>query len=113
MFAEYKHRTITPYITEIIDVSPVTNVTGPQQSGKSTLIRRYMDNNCRYYSLDDRELLLRIKDDPGLFLKNINGNTAIDEAKKAPALFHSLYRSLTIKRPHGVDRLFACKYNED
>lgn len=91
----------------------VVSIAGLRQFGKSTLTRRYMDNNCRYYSLDDMKLLLRIKDDPGLFVKTINGNTAIDEAQKAPELFHSLDCSLTIKRPHGFDQLFACKYNED
>jgi len=88
----FKNRTITPFIPENFEVFPIVSITGPRQSGKSTLINHYIseDKNWRYYSLDDRELLLRIKDDPGLFVKTIDSNTAIDEAQKAPDLFHSL-----------------------
>lgn len=88
----FKNRTITPYILENFNVFPIVSITGPRQSGKSTLINHYIgtDKNWRYYSLDDRELLLRIKDDPGLFIKTIDSNIAIDEAQKAPELFHSL-----------------------
>lgn len=88
----FKNRTITPHILENFDVFPIVSITGPRQSGKSTLINHYIgaDKNWRYYSLDDRELLLRIKDDPGLFIKTIDSNIAIDEAQKAPELFHSL-----------------------
>ena len=88
----FKNRTITPYIQKNFNVFPIVSITGPRQSGKSTLINHYIgtDENWRYYSLDDRELLLRIKDDPGLFIKTIDSNIAIDEAQKAPELFHSL-----------------------
>ena len=87
----FKNRTITSCIPENFDVFPIVSITGPRQSGKSTLINHYIggDGNWRYYSLDDRELLLRIKDDPGLFIKSIDSSIAIDEAQKAPELFHS------------------------
>lgn len=88
----FKNRTITPYIQENFDVFPIVSITGPRQSGKSTLIHHHIegDENWRYYSLDDRELLLRIKGDPGLFIKAIDSSIVIDEAQKAPDLFHSL-----------------------
>lgn len=92
----FKNRTITPCIEENFNVFPIVSITGPRQSGKSTLIDHYIgtdigaDENWRYYSLDDRELLLRIKDDPDLFIKSIDSSIAIDEAQKAPELFHSL-----------------------
>ena len=88
----FKNRTIIPSIPRNFDVFPIVSITGPRQSGKSTLIDHYIgrDENWQYYSLDDRELLLRIKDDPGLFIKTIDSNIAIDEAQKAPELFHSL-----------------------
>lgn len=88
----YKKRTLTPCISENFSVFPIVSITGPRQSGKSTLITRYIgdDKNWRYYPLDDRELLLRVKDDPGLFVKGLDSHIAIDEAQKAPELFHSL-----------------------
>ena len=88
----FKNRTISPSILENFDVFSIVSITGPRQSGKSTLINHYIggDKSWRYYSLDDRELLLRIKDDPGLFIKTIDSSIAIDEAQKAPELFHSL-----------------------
>ncbi len=65
-------------------------ITGPRQAGKSTLIKHYIDNQWKYYSLDNRELLLRIKSDPTLFIKGLNSNTAVDEAQKCPELFHAV-----------------------
>ncbi len=86
----YKKRDIESHINDYFEVFPIVSITGPRQSGKSTLINHYITKKWNYYSLDDRELLLRIKDDPTLFTKTLNTNIAIDEAQKAPDLFHAL-----------------------
>ncbi|MBI2995110.1 MAG: ATP-binding protein [Candidatus Melainabacteria bacterium] len=88
----YKKRLIEPEIYKLLKIFPVVSITGPRQSGKTTLIKiiSSKSKNWKYYNLDNREILLKIKEDPSLFTNSLNSNTAIDEAQKAPELFHSL-----------------------
>jgi len=44
----------------------------------------------RYVTLDLRSVVERINTDPDLFVRDIESNIIIDEAQKAPELFHSL-----------------------
>lgn len=86
----YKKRQLESRIAELFEVFPIVAITGPRQAGKSTLIQHFIDKEWKYYSLDNRELLLRIKSDPGLFVKAFNSHVAIDEAQKCPELFHAV-----------------------
>ena len=70
-------------IKELIDVSneyPVVTVLGPRQSGKTTLVKMAFPEHA-YYSLEDPNVLLLIKDDPRGFLNNLTGKTIIDEVQ--------------------------------
>lgn len=90
---KYFKRKIETKISELFKVFPIVSITGPRQSGKSTLIKHYISNSkekWRYMSLDDREILLGLKSDPSLFTKSIDSNIAIDEAQRAPELFNYL-----------------------
>jgi len=70
---------------------PVVVLTGARQSGKSTLLRHLFNGGrWQYLSLDQRGILGRINSDPDLFVKDILANIIIDEAQKAPGLFHSI-----------------------
>lgn len=71
---------------------PVVVVTGPRQSGKSTLLKHlFVDKKeWQYITLDERGTLERIQSDPDLFVRDISTHCIIDEAQKAPALFHAI-----------------------
>lgn len=90
MIMNYKKRTVESAISELFDVFPIVVITGPRQAGKSTMIKHFINPGWKYYSLDNRELLLRIKSDPTLFVNSIHSHVAIDEAQKCPELFHAL-----------------------
>ncbi len=62
-------------------------VTGPRQSGKTTLLKHLFLKSHRYVSLDDPEARLMAKDDPRLFLDNYPAPLIIDEIQYAPELF--------------------------
>ncbi|MFH1429575.1 MAG: ATP-binding protein [Candidatus Margulisiibacteriota bacterium] len=87
---KYKQRELENRILSLFEVFPIVAVTGPRQSGKSTMLQHFMDKTWAYYSLDNRELLSRINNDPGLFVNSFERNIIIDEAQKSPALFHSI-----------------------
>lgn len=88
----YKKRLLESEIYKLLKIFPIVSITGPRQSGKTTLIKAITDKskNWKYYNLDNREILLKIKEDPSLFTNSLSSNTVIDEAQKAPELFHSL-----------------------
>ena len=63
---------------------------GPRQSGKTTLVKQYADQDNQYRSLDDPGLLKVALDDPVGFVKNPSGTMIIDEVQKAPDLIPSI-----------------------
>jgi len=102
---EYRKRFIESEIDDLFEIFPIVSLTGPRQSGKSTLIKHYISKKkipWVYISLDDREILLRIKEDPALFAHSINSNIAIDEAQKAPELFHALKQVVDAGLKHKI-----------
>lgn len=64
---------------------PVVAITGPRQSGKTTLARSIF-KNYDYVSLEDPVELARALEDPRLFLTR-KKKLIIDEAQRAPELF--------------------------
>ena len=64
---------------------PVIAVTGPRQSGKSTLIQQLFPNHT-YQNLEDIELRKFALSDPKGFLHNIGTKAIIDEVQYAPDL---------------------------
>ncbi|MBR3226224.1 MAG: ATP-binding protein [Atopobiaceae bacterium] len=65
---------------------PVVSVTGPRQSGKSTLVRATFPDYS-YVNLEDPQIRAAAIDDPVGFLKNRASRLIIDEAQYAPDLF--------------------------
>ena len=65
---------------------PVVSVTGPRQSGKSTLVRATFPD-YDYVNLEDPQLRRSALDDPVGFIRNRPNRLIIDEAQYAPELF--------------------------
>ena len=65
---------------------PVVTVTGPRQSGKTTLVRVAFSNH-EYVSLEDYDNRTFALGDARGFLGQFSGNVIIDEAQRAPELF--------------------------
>ena len=88
-------RTITEKLTYLLNKFPVALLTGPRQSGKSTLLR----NSFPFYdyvSLEDPDIRLLAENDPRGFLNNYKNKTIIDEAQYVPQLF-SYIQTITDK----------------
>ena len=79
-------RRLTSHIKKMLGKFPVVSITGPRQSGKTTLLRHAFPD-YRYYNLerlDHRELILS---DPIGFLKSMGTKIIFDEAQNIPELF--------------------------
>ncbi len=68
---------------------PVITITGPRQSGKTTLARAHFKNH-EYISLENRTNLELAQNDPEAFLALHAGPAIFDEAQKCPELFSYL-----------------------
>jgi predicted AAA+ superfamily ATPase len=68
---------------------PVVVLTGPRQSGKTTLARTAFADHA-YVSLEDPDVRERVGADPRGFLAGLRGGVLIDEVQRAPALLSYL-----------------------
>lgn len=65
---------------------PIITLTGPRQSGKSTLLHLAFPD-YQYVSLEDLDMRQFAETDPHGFLNTYSGHTVIDEAQRVPSLF--------------------------
>ena len=79
-------RTLRIKLLELTKKYPIVTLTGPRQSGKSTLLRHAF-SDYKYVSLEDPDMRLFATDDPRGFLATYPDKTIIDEAQRVPALF--------------------------
>ena len=68
---------------------PVVTLTGPRQSGKTTLARKFFAEH-EYVSLEDPDNLTFARNDGKRFLENFRNGVIIDEAQRCPQLFSYL-----------------------
>lgn len=85
MTVSYLERSITPAIKVATKYFPVITLTGPRQSGKSTLLR-HMFSDVAYQSLEDPDVRLSATSDPKGFLSKYNEGVIIDEVQRVPEL---------------------------
>ncbi len=85
----YVHRHIETILGQVVRQYPIITITGPRQSGKTTLVRHLFPDK-HYVSLenpDQREMALN---DPRAFLKSIESGSILDEIQRAPMLLSYL-----------------------
>lgn len=74
-------------IRTALDRSPIVVLTGPRQSGKTTLARQLLpESDLRYFDLEDPVSLGRL-DEPLTALEPLRGLVVIDEIQRRPELF--------------------------
>jgi predicted AAA+ superfamily ATPase len=77
-------------ITTALARSPVVVLTGPRQSGKTTLAREFLaEDALNYFDLEDPASLARLEE-PMTALRPLEGLVVIDEVQRLPDLFPAL-----------------------
>lgn len=79
-------RTLKIKLLDLINKYPIVTLTGPRQSGKSTLLRASFPD-YKYVSLEDPDMRLFSTEDPRGFLATYPDKTIIDEVQRVPSLF--------------------------
>ena len=82
-------RAISGTILDVTTRFPVVTLTGPRQSGKSTLLKSCFAD-YKYISLEDPDVRQLAENDPRGFLRECGTKCIIDEAQRVPDLFSYL-----------------------
>jgi predicted AAA+ superfamily ATPase len=82
---KYINRSIEPIVKKISKQFPVIVVTGPRQSGKSTMIRHLFDD-YEFITFDNLETRMRAKKDPALFVDSLKNPVVLDEIQYVPEI---------------------------
>src|SRR5262245_38392860 len=84
---KYRHRILETKLKEYIDFFSVVGITGPRQSGKSTLLQHCLPD-YRYVSFDDYKMVDFFEQDPGKFMAVYDDQVIFDEIQNVPHLFN-------------------------
>jgi len=80
------HRKIVAHLKEMLEKYPVVSLTGPRQSGKTTILRSAF-SEYKYFNLERIDIREMISADPLGFLKEAGVKVIFDEAQNLPELF--------------------------
>lgn len=86
---KYVQRGIEQAVKDMASWFPIVSVTGPRQSGKSTLIKEVF-RDYEYVNLEDQETFKQATEDPVGFINNRPNRLIIDEAQRAPKIFSQI-----------------------
>ena len=91
-------RQLADLLLKTVESFPVTVLTGPRQSGKTTLLRLSFPNFA-YASLESPDQLMMAKADPRGLLQSNRSGIIIDEAQNYPELFSYIQEIIDLEKP--------------
>ncbi len=94
-------REISSYIKILSNQYPVITITGPRQSGKTTLAKAIF-NKKKYINLEDLEERVFAQSDPKGFLKKIPDGAILDEIQYVPHLVSYIQTIVDTKQINGM-----------
>jgi predicted AAA+ superfamily ATPase len=86
----YIHRQIEGTLRKYLGLFPAVTVTGPRQSGKSTMLKECLKDKYKYVSFDRIQNIEDFSSDPQGFIQKYNNKVIFDEAQKVPQLFNHI-----------------------
>ena len=94
-------RALGKKLKELATKYPVVTLTGPRQSGKSTLLKALFAD-YRYVSLEDPDMREFSNSDPRGFLASFDDKVIIDEAQRNPQLFSYIQTHVDERGNNGM-----------
>ncbi len=94
-------RTAETYLQQAASRYPVVTVTGPRQSGKTTLCRKVFAEK-QYVSLENLDTRQYAIDDPRGFLAALPDGAILDEIQQAPALLSYIQTIVDVDGRYGL-----------
>ena len=100
MKTSFIHRSITEELKRSCSEYPVVTITGPRQSGKTTLARHY-DQNYAYANLERPDIRKLAQTDPRAFFHAYPAPLIIDEVQRVPELLSYIQVLVDQTHIHG------------
>ncbi len=94
------YRELTEQIVVLSKKFPVVTLTGPRQSGKTTLLREYFRDHT-YVNFEELDVREWATEDPRGFLEEHSGKLILDEMQRVPTLFSYLQPIVDEKKIPG------------
>lgn len=94
-------RTINHSLQQLRSKYPILAITGPRQSGKTTLLLKAFPD-FEYVSLENPDLRERAESDPNSFLERYDHKVIFDEVQRVPQLFSYLQTKVDLKNEMGM-----------
>ncbi|MDP8240716.1 MAG: ATP-binding protein [Candidatus Hatepunaea meridiana] len=86
MITKYIHRSIEPVLRRVVEQFPAVTLTGPRQSGKTTVLKELFGKTHRYVSMELPNTRIAAESDPQGFLAIYPPPVIIDEIQNVPIL---------------------------
>jgi hypothetical protein len=96
-----KPRTLSRVIAKARRTFPAIVVTGPRQSGKTTLLKSLFSRTHTFVTLEDPDTRIRAKEDPQQFLDRYRPPVIIDEIQYLPELLSYIKTRIDENRKPG------------
>jgi predicted AAA+ superfamily ATPase len=96
-----KPRILAGTFQKAVKTFPAVVVTGPRQSGKTTLLKSLFSKTHRFVTLEDPDIRMRAREDPLRFLEQYQPPVIIDEIQYVPELLSYIKTRIDQKRKPG------------
>jgi hypothetical protein len=96
-----KPRALSRVIRKALRTFPAIVVTGPRQSGKTTLLKTMFADSHAFVTLEDPDVRIRAKEDPLQFLARYKPPVIIDEIQYVPELLSYIMTRIDENRKPG------------
>ncbi|MCL2602097.1 MAG: ATP-binding protein [Treponema sp.] len=97
---DYVVRDIEAGLKKINSQFPVTLLTGPRQTGKSTMLKHLFPKHL-YITFDDSTLRLAAKKEPNAFIESLKTPVVIDEIQYVPEILPAIKMHVDQNRKNG------------
>ena len=96
-----KYRILAKVVNKAMCSFPAIVITGPRQSGKTTLLKGLLAKTHTYVNLEDPDTRMRTKEDPRMFVEQNTRPVIIDEIQYVPDVLPYIKSSIDENRKPG------------
>ena len=111
MSPTYIKRSLEPVLKKAASEFPAVVLTGPRQSGKTTILQHLFAKQCRYVSLEPPDVRASAMEDPRTFLEIHPAPVIFDEVQYAPDLLPYIKEKIDADRHKSGQYLLTGSQN--